>query len=63
MSLINEALKRAETDKLRNSPYFNNLTVLPPVDAADDEFPPRRVRPSTSRAAEGCPSCRPSPGP
>lgn len=40
MSLINEALKRAETDKLRNSPYFNNLTVLPPVDAADDEFPP-----------------------
>ena len=32
MSLINEALKRAETDKLRRSPYFDNLTVLPPAE-------------------------------
>jgi len=38
MSLINEALKRAEADKLRNSsPYFNNLTVLRPAD--DDDGP------------------------
>jgi hypothetical protein len=37
MSLIHEALKRAEVDKLRRSPYFNNLTVIPP---AEDEVPP-----------------------
>ena len=38
MSLINEALKRAEIDKTRNaSPYFNNLTVLTP---AEDDVPP-----------------------
>ena len=41
MSLIHEALKRAEEDKLRNSsPYFNNLTVLPP--AQDEVTPPPR---------------------
>jgi hypothetical protein len=38
MSLINEALKRSESDKLRNSsPYFNNLTVMMPE---GDEIPP-----------------------
>jgi len=38
MSLINEALKRSESDKLRNSsPYFNNLTVMMPE---GDEVPP-----------------------
>ena len=39
MSLINEALKRSESDKLRNSsPYFNNLTVMMPE--GDDVPPP-----------------------
>jgi len=39
MSLINEALKRSESDKARNqSPYFDNLTVLMPD--GDDETPP-----------------------
>lgn len=39
MSLINEALKRSESDKRRNSsPYFDNLTVMRPDD--DDEVPP-----------------------
>ncbi len=39
MSLINEALKRAEADKVRNSsPYFDNLTVLTPV--GDGSPPP-----------------------
>jgi len=39
MSLINEALKRSESDKRRNSsPYFDNLTVMRPDD--DDELPP-----------------------
>ncbi len=37
MSLINEALKRAEADKLKRSPYFDNLTVLP---AGEDDGPP-----------------------
>jgi hypothetical protein len=38
MSLINEALKRSESDKLRNSsPYFNNLTLMMPE---GDEVPP-----------------------
>ena len=38
MSLINEALKRAEVDKVRNaSPYFDNLTVLTP---GEDDVPP-----------------------
>jgi len=37
MSLINEALKRAEKDKLRSSPFFNNFTVLPP---GEDDSPP-----------------------
>jgi len=37
MSLINEALKRAEADKLQRSPFFDNLTVLPP---AENEVPP-----------------------
>jgi hypothetical protein len=41
MSLINEALKRSESDKLRNSsPYFNNLTVMMPE--GDDVPPPPR---------------------
>ncbi len=41
MSLINEALKRSESDKLRNSsPYFNNLTVMMPE--GDDVPPPAR---------------------
>jgi len=39
MSLINEALKRSESDKRRNSsPYFDNLTVMMPDN--DDEVPP-----------------------
>jgi hypothetical protein len=37
MSLINEALKRAEADKLNRSSYFDNLTVLP---ASPDAGPP-----------------------
>ncbi len=41
MSLINEALKRSESDKLRNSsPYFNNLTLMMPE--GDDVPPPAR---------------------
>jgi hypothetical protein len=41
MSLINEALKRSESDKLRNSsPYFDNLTVMMPD--GDDVPPPPR---------------------
>ena len=41
MSLINEALKRSESDKLRNSsPYFNNLTLMMPE--GDDVPPPKR---------------------
>lgn len=41
MSLINEALKRSESDKLRNSsPYFDNLTVMMPE--GDDVPPPPR---------------------
>lgn len=39
MSLIHEALKRSESDKNRyRSPYFDNLTVIPPD--GDDEVPP-----------------------
>ena len=41
MSLINEALKRAEEDKLRHSsPFFNNLTVLPPAEEEISAPPP-----------------------
>ena len=41
MSLINKALKRSESDKLRNSsPYFNNLTLLMP-DGDNVPAPPR----------------------
>jgi hypothetical protein len=41
MSLINEAIKRSESDKLRNSsPYFNNLTLLMPE--GDDVPAPAR---------------------
>jgi len=41
MSLINDALKRSESDKLRNSsPYFNNLTLMMPE--GDDVPPPPR---------------------
>jgi len=43
MSLINDALKRAESDKVqRSSPYFDNLTVLPP---ADEEYRPSMLPP------------------
>ena len=45
MSLINDALKRAESDKVqRSSPYFDNLTVLPP---ADEEYRPSMLPPET----------------
>lgn len=49
MSLINEALKRSDSDKRRNSsPYFDNLTVMRPDD--DDEMPPPpRPRSKVSR--------------
>ena len=43
MSLIHEALKRAETDKVRtSSPYFENLTVLTP---SEDDTPPPPLPP------------------
>lgn len=57
MSLINDALKRSESDKRRNSsPYFDNLTIMMPD--GDDETPPpprptfkarRHEKPPTSR--------------
>ena len=41
MSLINEALKRAERDKqLGRSPYFNNFTVLTPTEEGPSQATP-----------------------
>ena len=53
MSLINEALKRAEADKVRNSsPYFDNLTVLTPV---GDGPPPPPLPPIRQPRKRGVP--------
>lgn len=50
MSLINEALKRAEADKLNRSPYFDNLTVLPV--SADAGPPPPALPPEPKLAPQ-----------